>query len=82
MRSHSSIGACSIGPNNITPALLITVSSLPSSVTTRSTTLNASSRLVTSAWMESTDAPEAVSLAASSSSRSTLRATNATAAPC
>ena len=37
MRSHSSTGASTIGPSSITPALLTTVSSRPSSATVRST---------------------------------------------
>src|SRR5918992_96378 len=78
MRSHSSIGAPSIGPLSITPALLTTVSSRPSSALTRSTAANACKRSVMSA---ATTRARPASSAASCSKRSARRATSATVAP-
>ena len=51
IRSHSSTGASTISPSSITPALLTTMSSRPSSCAVRSTAATACSRSVTSVSM-------------------------------
>src|SRR4051794_3249645 len=76
IRSHSSTGASTIGPSSITPALLMTMSSRPSSRTVRSTAATACSRSVASV---SIDRPPICS--ASASRRSLRRAATATVAP-
>src|SRR3954451_1787861 len=77
IRSHSSTGASTIWPSSITPALLMTVSSRPSSCAVRSTAACACSRSVTSASIASPPISPA-----SASSRSLRRAATATVAPC
>src|SRR3954469_13017829 len=77
IRSHSSTGASTIGPSSITPALLMTVSSRPSSCAVRSTAAWACARSVTSASIASPPISPA-----SASSRSLRRAATATVAPC
>src|SRR5690349_15145346 len=76
MRSHSSTGASAIVPSSITPALLMTMSSRPSSPTAARTAALAWSRSLTSAWI----ARPPIS-PTSASSRSLRRATTATVAP-
>src|SRR5689334_3669177 len=77
MRSHSCTGASTISPSSITPALLTTMSSRPSSCAVRSTAPTACSRSVTSASM----ARPPIS-ALSASRRCLRRAATATVAPC
>src|SRR5829696_8399037 len=82
MRSHSSVGAPTTGPSSITPALLITTSSRPSSATARSTAAIAWPWSVTSVSTATARPPSAAIAATSASSRSVRRAATATAAPC
>src|SRR3954451_11080901 len=77
IRSHSSTGASTIWPSSITPALLMTVSSRPSSCAVRSTAAWACARSVMSASIASPPISPA-----SASSRSLRRAATATVDPC
>ena len=81
MRSHSSTGASITGPSNITPALLMTMSSRPNSSTTRWTAASASDRWVTSDSTGNAAPPASRTWAARVSSRSPRRATSPTEAP-
>src|SRR5918998_3807313 len=78
MRSHSSTGAPTTGPSSITPALLTTMSSRPSSPTVRSTAATACSRSVASSTTGSASSPSSPAIV---SSRSARRAGAGTLAP-
>ncbi len=71
-----------MGPSNITPALLMSVSKRPSSRTVCATASVACASSVTSHSNTRAVPPAARTVAATSSSRSFRRAASATAAPC
>src|SRR5215472_5175139 len=79
--SHSATGAFRACPSSMTPALLTTMSSRPSSPTVRSTAAAASCSAVTSAGSTRAIPPSPRIVPARSSSRSRRRASSATAAP-
>ncbi len=81
MRCHSDTGAPSIDPSSITPALLTSVSSRPSSATVRATASAARAWSVTSDSSTSAVPLSTRMLAARASRRSLRRAATATAAP-
>src|SRR5262245_21127595 len=82
IRCHSVRGAPAAGPSSITPALLTSVSSRPSSATVRSMVSAACCSPVTSASSTRAVPPSARMVAARESRRSLRRAATATAAPC
>src|SRR4051812_20971488 len=81
MRRHSSVGAPSIGPSSITPALLTSTSSRPSSSFVRRTNALACASSETSVVMASAVPPASRIRSASASMRSARRAASETAAP-
>src|SRR5829696_9220500 len=81
MRRHSSVGAPSIGPSSITPALLTSTSSRPSSSFVRRTNALACASSETSEVMASAVPPASWIRSASASMRSARRAASETAAP-
>src|SRR5271165_1890805 len=81
IRSHSSIGASTIGPSSITPALLTRMSIRPALERTSAITRGASAASVRSAGTTIGSGPAEAIRVARSSRRSARRATIATVAP-
>src|SRR5688572_17808393 len=81
MRRHSSVGAPSIGPSSITPALLTSTSSRPSSSWVRRTNALACASSLTSVSIARALPPSPRMRSASASMRPVRRAASETAAP-